>query len=70
MVFAPRHFNLSCKSPVLTFGKQRIHFANSVKYLDVCLHDGLLDNDDILKPVMALYGTGNKLKYRFSKYST
>ena len=31
VLFTPNHFNLSCKSPVLTFSKQRIYFVDSVK---------------------------------------
>ena len=70
MLFTPNHFNLSCKSPVLTLGKQRIYFVDSVKYLGVCLSNSLLDDDDILRLVRSVYGAGNKLKYRFSKCST
>ena len=70
MLFTPNHFNLSCKSPVLTLGKQRIYFVDSVKYLGVHLSNSLLDDDDILRLVRSVYGTGNKLKYRFSKCST
>ena len=41
-----------------------------MKYLGVCLSNSLLDDDDILRLVGSVYGTGNKLKYRFSKCST
>ena len=71
MLFTPNHFNLSCKSPALTFGKQRIYFVDSVKYLGICLSNSLLyDNDDILRLVRSGYGAGNKPKYRFSKCLT
>ena len=70
MLFTPNHFNLSCKPPVLTLGKQRIYFVCSVKYLGVCLSNSLLDDVDILRLMRSVYGAGNKLKYRFSKCST
>ena len=70
VLFTPNHFNLSCKSPALTFSKQRIYFVDSVKYLGVCLSNSLLDDDDILRLVRSLCGAGDKLKYCFSKCST
>ena len=39
-----------------------ISFVNSVGYLGVQLNSNLLDDDDILRQVRFLYGTGNKLK--------
>ena len=47
-----------------------ISFVNSVRYLGVQLNSNLFDDDDILRQVRFLYGTGNKLKYRFSKCSS
>ena len=70
MLFTLNHFNLSCKLPVLTLGKRRVYFVDSVKYLGVCLGNSFQDDDDILKLVRSVYGAGNKLKYRFSKCST
>ena len=60
---------LSCM-PVLRLGSDAtISFVKSVTYLGVQLNSNLLDDDDILWQVKFLYGTGNKLKYRFSKCS-
>ena len=70
MLFTPNHFNLSCKPPVLTLDKQRLYFADSVKYLRVCLNNSLLNDDDILRLMRSVYVAGNKLKYPFSTCST
>ena len=57
--------------PVLRLGSDAtISFVNSVRYLGVQLNSNLFDDDDILRRVRFLYGTGNKLKYRFSKCSS
>ena len=70
MLCAPRYFSLSCM-PVLRLGSDAtISFVNSVRYLGVQLNSNLFDDDDILRQVRFLYGTGNKLKYRFSKCSS
>ena len=62
MLCASRHFSLSCM-PALRLGSDAIiSFVNSVRYLGAQLNRNLLDDDDILRQVRFLYGTGNKLK--------
>ena len=46
-----------------------ISFVKSVRYLGVQLNSDLLDDDDIVRQLRFIYGTGSKLKYRFSKCS-
>ena len=41
-----------------------------MKYLSVCLSNGLCDDGNILRLVRSVYGAGNKLKYHFSICST
>ena len=70
MLCAPRHFSLSCV-PVFRLGSDAtISFVKSVRYLRVQLTSNMLVGDYILRQVRFFYGTGNKLKYRFSTCSS
>ena len=50
---------------------EEIKSVDEARYVDeAILNSNLFDDDDILRQVRFLYGTGNKLKYRFSKCSS
>ena len=61
--------NLSFK-PNVYLNFKKIIFVKKVKYLDVLLENNLKDGIDINRQVRSFYYTVNKLKARFSKWST
>ena len=66
--FRSKRFALSCIANC-RIGDKVIKFSGSVKYLGVCIHDSITDNEDIKRQMIYLYGTANWLKTNFAKCS-
>ena len=69
VLISPKTFKLS-KPPFLLLGLDKVEFVDRVKYLGIIMDSSSNDNCDISRQTRALYCIGNKLRSKFSLYST
>ena len=67
--FRFKRYALSCMPDCRIGNSVIIKFSSSVKYLLVCIHETITDNEDIKRQMKYLCGTANWLKTNFAKSS-